>query len=416
MMATARVWICAALAGAVVSGCGAGGLGGGKKRVVFWQFWPLTTITPLVERFEKENPDLEVVVERLTWQAGQEKIAAAVAGGTVPDLVELGSTWFPAFAYEGALADWTDSAATLRGGYRLWDMCEAKGRVYGLPWLGGTRALFYNKTLFARAGLDSSRGPETWAELLESCRRIQRLGGGVSGYGANAGERYVLFKKFMPYAWSNGGTVFSLEHGGLFVGFDSPANVEALHFYLQLADAGRADQQRPIDQAFKEGKIGCTLTGAWLLEQIPREAPDLRYGVALVPRPEGGEHRSFAGGEILSSFAKSSNREGAWRLARFLLRPENALTVSREAKSVQPTSTTAEPDSALSPEERVFLEQLALAIPTPNHPEWGRMEAAIEDAVEQALYRKLSPELAIQHAAKEIIIILAKQPTASANR
>jgi multiple sugar transport system substrate-binding protein len=387
---------------ALAGGCGAGGGSGSRKQVVFWQFWPMETIRPLVERFEAENPDVHVVVEQLTWQSGQEKIAAAVASGKVPDLVELGSTWFPAFAYQGALQDWTDSSASLRDAYQLWPMCEVKNRVFGLPWLGGTRALFYNKSLFARAGLDSTRGPETWAELLEDCRRINRLGSPVSGYGANAGERYVLFKKYMPYAWSNEGTILSPD--GAAVTFDSPANVEALRFYLQLADAGRVDQQSQIDQQFEQGNIGCTLSGGWLLKKIPQDAPDLRYGVVLVPRPPKGEHRSFAGGEILSSFAKSAHPEGAWRLARFLLQPENALAIARTQKSVQPTARETADSSyfAAHPEEKVFLDQLALALPTPNHPEWGRMEAAIEDAVEQALYRKLTPERAVAQAAREI--------------
>ena len=139
----------------------------------------------------------------LTWQSGQEKITAAVASGKVPDLVELGSTMFPAFAHQGVLVNWTDSTRAMRDRYRLWEMCTVDGEVYGLPWLAGTRARYYNRSLFAAAGLDSMRGPETWVELLEACQRINRLGDGIAGYGANAGEQYILFKKFMPYAWSN---------------------------------------------------------------------------------------------------------------------------------------------------------------------------------------------------------------------
>jgi multiple sugar transport system substrate-binding protein len=389
---------------AVAAGCGGGG--GEGEKIVFWQFWPLDTINPLVEQFEAENPGLEVVVEQLTWQSGQEKITAAVASGKPPDLVELGSTWFPAYAHQGILADWTERTGEMRAEFRLWEMCEAQGRVFGLPWLAGTRALFYNKTLFAEAGLDSSRAPGTWNELLGACKKIDGLGEDISGYGANAGERYILFKKYMPYAWSNGGGILSEDLTRQI--FDSSANVEALRFYLALAEAGRIDQQAQLDQAFKEGKIGCTLTGSWLLAQIPAGAPELRYGVALVPTPEGKESRSFAGGEILSSFARSQNQEGAWKLAAFLMRPENTLAIARAKKSVQPTSVAALGDEYFEnhPHERVFLEQLALSVPTPNHPEWLMMESMIEAAVENAIYDKLTPEQAIAGAAEEIEEIL----------
>ena len=406
-------WIACVLLAAVLAGCGHGAK---KNVVVFWQFWPMETMNPLIERFKAENPDLDVQVEPLTWQAGQEKIAAAVASGKVPDLVELGSTWFPAFAHQRALVDWTDSSAVLRDSLRLWDMAKEDGRIYGLPWLGGTRALFYNKTLFARAGLDSTKGPETWPQLLESCKRVNALGGGVNGYGANSGERYVLFKKFMPFAWSNGGTILSPDMKT--VTFDSPQNVEALKFYLALADQGRVDHQALIDQAFKQGKIGCELTGAWLLRQIPEEAPDLRYGVCLVPAPNGGQHLSFAGGEILSSFQKSANPSGAWRLARFLVSARNASVIAQSQKSVQPAAVIAPDDAyfAAHPAEKVFLDQLQSAVPTPNHPEWGRMEAAIESAVEQAVYRRLSPEQAIAQAAHDLQAALASPQASTSPR
>jgi multiple sugar transport system substrate-binding protein len=390
---------------ALLLGCGGGGDDAGN-RVVFWQFWPLDTINPLIEEFETQNPGLDVVVEQLTWQSGQEKITAAVASGKPPDLVELGSTWFPAYAHQGVLAEWTEQTRAMRSGYRLWEMCEANGRVYGLPWLAGTRALFYNKTLFAQAGLDSSRAPGTWDELLSACRKIDRLSEDISGYGANAGERYILFKKYMPYAWSNGGEILRNNRSV----FDSAANVEALAFYLELAATGQIDQQAQLDQAFKEGKIGCTLTGSWLLAQIPESAPDLLYGVGLVPSPEGGEPRSFAGGEILSTFARSPNQDGAWRLAEFLMRPENTMAIARAKKSVQPTSVVAAGDAyfASHPEDRVFLEQLALAVPTPNHTDWLLMESSIEKAVENALHKRLTPRQAIAQASEEIAAILAE--------
>ncbi|MEO5619067.1 MAG: extracellular solute-binding protein [Candidatus Eisenbacteria bacterium] len=154
----------AVLAGAVVlAGCGGGGGGGDAREIVFWQFSPAERVQPLLDAFEREHPGLKVRMEQLTWDSGQEKIAASIAGGTMPDLCELGSTWMPRFVDSGSLADVTDSVAALRAGLRGWELCEKNGRVYGLPWVLGTRVLFYNKELFARAGLDSMTPPATWA-------------------------------------------------------------------------------------------------------------------------------------------------------------------------------------------------------------------------------------------------------------
>src|SRR6185295_14639057 len=117
-------------------------------------------------KFEKQHPGLEVKMEQLTWQDGEHKINAAVASGEVPDLCEIGSTWMPQLLDTGRLADWSAGTADLRSTLRGWPLCTVGDASYGMPWVLGTRALFYNKTLFARAGIDTSRAPETWEELL----------------------------------------------------------------------------------------------------------------------------------------------------------------------------------------------------------------------------------------------------------
>jgi multiple sugar transport system substrate-binding protein len=387
--------------------------GGGRKpeEVVFWQFWPADIVSPLLSRFEKEHPGLKVRMEQLTWQSGLEKITAAIASGNVPDLCELGSTWMPRMLSSGALADWSAGVADLKPGLKGWQLCSIGDASYGLPWVMGTRALFYNKTLFARAGLDSTRPPVTWEELYEAAEKIQKLGRGVHGYGVQASERYVLFKKVMPFAWGNGGRVLSDDLSTS--EFDSPGNVEALEFYLKLRQAGIMDLQDVLDREFKEGRLGLQISGAWLFKSIPRDAPALRYAVALVPRPdaEHGTHASFAGGEVLVSFNASKSRQAALELARFLVRPENALALAQAARSVQPATVGADTVAYYRehPGEQMMIRQFETAVPTPNHPAWMEMEAAIEDEVEQALHDRKTAAQAVADAGRRLNELAGKK-------
>lgn len=359
-----------------------------KRTVVFWQTWSPEIMDPLIAKFEAEQPDVRVQVERLTGgPADRERIAAAVASDSVPDLCELGSTWMPKMLDSGALVDWSAGVADLKPTMRGWTMCSIGDAIYGVPWLLGTRALFYNKTLFARAGLDSSRAPVTWDELYAAAAAIDRLGGGVHGYGVQAAEPQVLFKKFMPFAWGNGGHVLSDDLASS--AFDSPRNVEALAFYLKLRDVGVVERQQALDRRFREGRLGLQVSGAWLFRSMP---PDLRYGVALVPRPsrERGTHASFAGGQLLVSFGGSKNKEDALKLARFLVRPDNVLALVAAAHNVQPATLGADTTAyyRARPNEQVMLRQFETAITAPNHPAWDEIEAAIEDEVGQALAGK----------------------------
>ena len=75
--------------------------------IVFWQFQRPDIMQDLIEEFEARNPSITVRFETLTWQSGYEKIVMAFSSGTVPDLLEVGSTWLPKFSEEGAIEDVT---------------------------------------------------------------------------------------------------------------------------------------------------------------------------------------------------------------------------------------------------------------------------------------------------------------------
>ena len=379
------------------------------REIVFWEFFPASVMEPLVAKFEGENPGVRVKLVRLRWQDGPDSIQAAVATGREPDLCEMGSTWMPRWLASGRLADWSAGVADLKPVLRGWEMTSLGDANYGMPWVVGTRALFYNKTLLERAGLDSTRPPETWSQLHEAAERIQALGGGVHGFGVQAGERDVLFTKFMPFAWGNGGTILSDDLRT--ATFDSPENREALDYYLSLRAVGLLARQDTLDRAFKAGRLGLEIGGAWLIHSLPRDAPALRWGVALVPRPddERGTHASFAGGEVLVSFQGSAHKAEALRLARFLVRPDNALALARAAQSVQPAAVAADTMAyyRAHPEEQTMIRQFDTAVPTPNHPAWVEMEAAIEDEIGSALLGKPSA-LAIADAQQRLTRVLAK--------
>ena len=200
------------LSTALACGTGSDERDDGRVTLHFWQFWRPDVIQSIIDDFELDHPDIDVVVQQLTWQSGLQKIEAAVAAGTGPDLCELGSTWLPRFADAGVLFDVTDEVAPIRDRYRMWSSVTLNGRAWGLPWVLGTRALFINRTLFRKAGLDPDQPPETWDELLDAAARIDSLGDDRYGFAVNAGERYILYKKFMPFAWGNGGHILSQDH------------------------------------------------------------------------------------------------------------------------------------------------------------------------------------------------------------
>jgi multiple sugar transport system substrate-binding protein len=376
--------------------------------VVFWQFQSPEVMDGIIADFRAGHPSIKVRMETLTWQSGYEKIIMAFASGETPDLLEVGSTWLPKFEDEQAILDVTDGTEDLASRLMMWDMATFGGRRFGIPWLIGTRVLFYNRDLFRRNGLSPDRPPETWSELRDAARAIHRPDYGINGFGMNAGERYVLYKKFLPFAWGNGGKVLSDDYTSCVI--DSPANLEALEFYLSLEPYSILERQDMIDDMFKQGTIGMMISGGWNLERIPEDAPDLDFGVALIPKPdEGGFHASFAGAEILV-FPKKSRIEPALELARFLVGAEQALKVSSYAKGVQPASREAleQPYYDEHPMERLLLRQCETSIAPPPIADWIEIEEIINTRLEECLYGKISAPEALKLMQDEVNATIAK--------
>jgi multiple sugar transport system substrate-binding protein len=376
--------------------------------VVFWQFQSPEVMDGIIEEFEALNPSIDVRLETLTWQSGYEKIIMAFASGEAPDLLEVGSTWLPTFQDQGAVLDITAETFDLVPDLMMWDMATFADRRFGIPWLIGSRVLFFNRALLSRNGLSPDRPPATWSELREAARAVHRPDYGIYGFGMNAGERYVLYKKFMPFAWGNGARILSDDRSKCLL--NSPAALEALEFYLSLKPYSILERQDMIDDMFKQGNIGMMISGGWNLERIPEDAPDLDFGVALIPRPDGGGfHASFAGAEILV-FPEGSRMEPALKLARFLASAKQALKVSAYAKGVQPASREAldDPYYEAHPMERLLLKQCETSLSPPAVADWVEIEEVINTRLEQCLYDKIPPSEALRLMQEEVNAIIAQ--------
>jgi multiple sugar transport system substrate-binding protein len=381
------------------------------RTVVFWQFSPLADIQPILAKFESENPGITVRVEQLTWQSGREKIVTSIAAGRPPDLCELGSTFLPGLVADSTLLDLTATATALRDSLVGWNIVTDHGKAYAIPWMLGTRVLYVNDDLLRRAGLDPATPPATWAELRAAAEAIATKVPGVNGFGMNAGEREILFKKFMPFAWGNGGDI--LDPTGSRSVMGSRQNIEALRFYLSLKPYSLLDRQEMHEQAFAKGRLGIIISGPWLLRSLPETAPALKFSVAPMPRPaaDRGTSASFAGAEVLGIFRTAKNKTDALRLAEFLVRPENTMPLFLATGNAFPAAISALADEhfATHPQDRVFLTQLRTAVAPPLHPRWVEIEEIVNAELEEAIYGAKTPEAALDDADRRIAAALKRE-------
>jgi sorbitol/mannitol transport system substrate-binding protein len=173
-----------------LSGCaGAGSIGGGGADAVTIAIVSnsqMQDAIALSDRFERENPGIELKFVSLSENEARAKITASVAtGGGEFDVVMISNYETPQWAENGWLTNLSDYAAQTPG-YDEEDFIPSlrrslshDGSMYSVPFYGESSFLMYRKDLFAQAGLAMPAEP-TWDEVAGFAARLDAPGD-VSG-------------------------------------------------------------------------------------------------------------------------------------------------------------------------------------------------------------------------------------------
>jgi multiple sugar transport system substrate-binding protein len=337
----------------------------------------------LADEFMAENPDADVRVTPVPWDAAHQKITGAIASGETPDVSMIGTTWMGEFAQTGALdptpTDLIDQSSFFEG---AWQTAVVDGMSYGVPWYVETRLIYYRTDLAEEAGI--AEPPQTWDELKQFARAMQEGAGAEWGIYLQPGGT-GSWQSVLPFAWSNGAEVSTGDSFTL----DTPEMTEGLEYYQSFFTEGLSPTDLLVDgaleQGFVDGSIGAFVSGPWhvgiLADQGGEDFAD-SYSVARMPQQESAT--SFVGGSDLGVFRDSDNRDGAWKFVAWLSRPEVQVEWY-EIVSDLPAVSAAWDDPVLSsdPVLATFGEQLADAKSPPAIATWEQVAAAIDTELEK---------------------------------
>jgi len=354
-------------------------------------------VAELVREFERSHPGVKVEVQNLPWSAAHEKLLTAYAGGTTPDLCQLGNTWIPEFAALDALrpldAMVADSPAIDAGDYfpGIWATNRVDGKLYGVPWYVDTRLLFYRQDLLAQAGYPAP--PRSWAEWTAMLDAIkQRDVRGQYGIVLPASE----FEPLVALALQQDDPL--LRDGGRYGNFRSEGFRRAFDFYAGMFRRGHAPPPGAAEASnvwneFGRGHFVFYISGPWNIGEFRRRLPaELQQAWMTAPLPgDGGPGSSIAGGSSLVIFRKSPNAAAAWQLIEFLSQPD----VQRRFHALTgdlPPRRSAWSEGALRDDvhARAFREQLERVKPTPPVPEWERIANEIRVVAERVVHGDLT--------------------------
>jgi multiple sugar transport system substrate-binding protein len=349
----------------------------------------------LVKEFESANPGVTVNVEAIPWDAAHNKYQTAIAGGSTPDVAQMGTTWMGDFsdAFD-AVPGQIDTAGFFPGSVKS---TQVDGTAYGVPWYVDTRVVFYRKDLAEQAGYSSF--PTNWDDFKAMAKALQDKAGAKYGVQLPTGIT-DSFQFSLPFAWSNGAEL--TDKDGKWT-VDSPEWVEAYQ-YLQsfftdgIANPNPATGAGAAESAFVDGSAPMLISGPYEISELEKAGgagfAD-KYAVATLPKKKSAT--SFVGGSDLVVFKNSPNRDAAWKLVQWLSQPEVQVKWY-QATGDLPSVQSAWKDASLSgdPKLAVFGEQLKDTNAPPSVTTWTQVSAAGDAALEQMVKAGKDPAEALQ--------------------
>jgi multiple sugar transport system substrate-binding protein len=271
----------------------------------------------------------------------QPRIAAAAGAKQLPDVFAADVIFVPNYTSQGLFMDITDRVGKLPYKDKLapshMKLGTLDGKLYTLPHTLDLSVWFWNKDLYAKAGLDPEKGPKTLKEFAAQATTVQqKLGkdGKVHGtfFGGNCGGCYVF--TFWPSVWAAGGQVMNAE--GTTSLNDQTAMTDVFKIWHDLyankitGPTAKEEQGPTWTGFFPKGEIGVMPMPSTTLGTMPK---DMKIGVTPIAGPDGGES-TFVGGDSVGISSTSKNADAAWDFLSWTVSDDAQVEVMAKNKDV----------------------------------------------------------------------------------
>jgi multiple sugar transport system substrate-binding protein len=432
----------------VLSGCSAGESGGGSDtiKVAYQKFGTFTQLDDHMKQvkaaFEAENGG--VTVELVPIEAQQNDYFTKLAlmnksAATAPDVMYEDTFMVESDADAGYLApldeytaDWTDWDAFYENakGAGL----GGDGKTYGIPMGTDTRALWYNKDLFRKAGLPVPWEPKTWEDVLDYAATIKAELPDViplNVYSGKAQGEAAAMQGFEMLLYGTGDTLYDTEDKKWVTG--SQGFEDSLTFIKDLYQGGLGPTpEQALDKNvgnvvsgewLPQGKLAIDLDGSWVsgtwLETGTAPWPEWNDVMGQAPMPtQNGDKpgaTSMSGGWTLAMGSQSKNKDAAWDFIALALDKDNSRAYDIAASQIAVRSDVSEDPEyqAANPSFGFFSEIVEVTNFRPATSDYGKISGEITVAMEAVMTGQQSPADAAAAYDDALVRIVAEENTTS---
>ena len=404
--------------------------------ISFWNNWDgnrAPQLRTLLDEFERENPGIKVENVTLTNDTTTERMLAAVASGSVPDLYMSSATATTKWASLDALTpldpyvarDKLDLAKLFyQGGI---DASTYTGKLIQLPYKAPTSlAIWFNKDLFRAAGLDPNAPPRTWKELEDAATKLTKRNGEViTQLGLNICIVCSMGPENAYIEWLSRNNGLLLTPDGKDVAFDRPEGVQTLQWMVDFSKRTVGSWSAAVRQfgvaykdmrpAFYAGKVAMTMDGPYLYNIMSSDAPTMldKVGVFLTPingdNPAAKERFLAYGTPGYAIPRGAKHPDEAWKLLKFIAIADKGACAFFTMQN--------RPDSPLkdckagpnTPVANTLMANMAIVQAAIAPGPMPQILTRIQQMQEGALLGNETPEQAVKNAARDIRQIIADQ-------
>jgi multiple sugar transport system substrate-binding protein len=372
----------------------------------------------VVAAWNKDHPNEQVTAEQIpAGKSSEEVIGASITAGNTPCLVfNTAPAAVPQFQKQGglvALDSFSDGASYIQGrtGPRADQYKSPDGKFYQMPWKTNPVMIFYNKDVFAKAGLDTKNPPlKTYDEFLATAKTLVAKGGVKAAiWPSPASEFFQPWFDFYPLFIAQTGKQL-VENGE--PQFAGPEGVAVGEFWRQLYDQGLAQRELYNGDAFADKKAAMAIVGPWAIAVYGEK---VKWGVVPIPTKDGkdpSQVQTFSDEKSSAMYSSCQNRATAWDFLKFATSEENdgSLLETTGQMPMRADVTTAYPAYFKShPDYTIFAEQAARTVEVPNVPNsveiWQTFRTAYSQAV---IFGKDDVQSAFNQAAEKVKTLAAR--------
>ena len=365
-----------------------------KKEVVIWDYFETDAqkemMQSLVDGFNESQDEYEASHVYVPFADYEKQLTLGIASGELPDLVILDGCGMASFIQLGLFGDISDADIN-------WDeymegpmeSTMLDGKHYGIPFATNCTALFYNKDMFDEAGVDYPDENTTWDEFHEMAKKLTK--NGVSGFGNAATNTDEGTFQCLQWIYTAGGSYTDIADG-----------VDAYKLMQEMIEDGSWTKecvnwtQSDVNNNFMAGNLAMQQNGPWQIPGIEANAPDLNYGVTVLPKKDADSDQatSILGGENMGVVNKDDT-SGAEAFLKYYDQTDVMVAAMKQYGSYPP-KTEAANDSYWTddPIQKAFLTQIETSIPRGPSASWPSYSSAIQTGFQEVMTMAKTPEQA----------------------